>query len=176
MRTTVSICVLTAALGLGLASTSDAAYWNVFNFEGESATPANFATYATLADMLADTNRTGEFLLSGVQTHAIIGSGSDGTTYWNVFNFEGESATPANFATYATLAEMLADTNRTGEFLLSGVQTHAIIGSGSDGSRVIHPVPLPASLVLCLATGTLLGRVLLSRARRLRRTATSRRH
>ena len=37
-----------------------AAYWNVFNLEGESSISAEFVTYATLSDMLHDTNRTGD--------------------------------------------------------------------------------------------------------------------
>jgi hypothetical protein len=127
-------------LGFGVnivgGDSDGSAYWNVFNIEGESAFSAQIVTYASLADMLGDVNRTGVFtpnpLGFGVN---IVGSGSDGTTYWNVFNIEGESAFSAQIVTYASLADMLADTNRTGVFtpnpLGFGVN---IVESGSDGS------------------------------------------
>jgi len=55
-----------------------AAYWNVFNIEGESDVSAAIVTYATLADMLGDMNRTGVFTPNpfgaGVN---IVGSGAD---------------------------------------------------------------------------------------------------
>ena len=48
-------------------------------------------TYASLTDMLDDTNRTGVFDPTRGFGRNIVGSGSDGTAYWNVFNIEGES-------------------------------------------------------------------------------------
>jgi hypothetical protein len=93
-----------------------AAYWNVFNLEGESSISAEFVTYATLSDMLHDTNRTGDVAPSQPFVDAnIVDSGSDGKTYWNLFNLEGESSISAEFVTYATLSDMLHDTNRTGD-------------------------------------------------------------
>jgi aminoglycoside phosphotransferase len=136
-------------LGFGVnivGSESDgSSYWNVFNIEGESAVSAAIVTYATLADMLGDTNRTGVFtpnpLGFGVN---IVGSGSDGSSYWNVFNIEGESALSAQIVTYATLADMLGDTNRTGVFtpnpLGFGVN---IVGSGAD---ILGEPPPPGSV------------------------------
>jgi len=69
-----------AALALACgAGPLQAAYWNVFNIEGESTLSSNIGTYAALMDMLSDTNRTGVFepnpLGFGVN---IVGSGSDG--------------------------------------------------------------------------------------------------
>ncbi|PWS35185.1 hypothetical protein DFH01_23045 [Falsiroseomonas bella] len=111
-------------------------YWNVFNIEGENSISAGIVTYATLADMLADTNRTGVFEpnTAGFGRN-VVGSGSDGTTYWNVFNIEGESSISAGIVTYATLADMLADTNRTGVFEpnTAGFGRN-VVGSGSDGT------------------------------------------
>jgi hypothetical protein len=143
----------------------NAAYWNVFNFEGESVESAQFATYATLADMLSDTNRLGVFTpdASGAGQN-IVGSDADGTTYWNAFNFEGESVESAQFATYADLADMLSDTNRTGVFTpdASGAGQN-IIGSGADIIRQAV-VPEPGSLSLLCAG--LLGFGLLRSGRR----------
>jgi uncharacterized protein Veg len=137
-----------------VGSGSDGAtYWNLFNIEGERNLSAEIVTYATLADMLTDTNRTGVFTPNpfgfGVN---IVDSGSDGVTYWNLFNIEGESNLSAEIVTYATLSDMLTDTNRTGVFTPNpfgfGVN---IVGSGSDGRRTTA-VPEPGPLAL-LGTG-----------------------
>jgi hypothetical protein len=70
---------LTAPMG------ANAAYWNLFNFEGESAQSAQFVTYATLADMLGDTNRTGLFTPNAAGAgDNIVGSGSDEMRSTNV--------------------------------------------------------------------------------------------
>ncbi|MCL4798297.1 MAG: hypothetical protein KJ025_01840, partial [Burkholderiales bacterium] len=105
-----------------LAGPAKAAYWNLFNLEGESGLSAVFVTYATHADMLNDENRTGSFTADGNAPFGanIVGTGSDGTNYWNLFNLEGESALSAVFVTYATLADMLNDENRTGSFTADG--------------------------------------------------------
>src|SRR5690606_12457275 len=128
--------------------------WNVFNIEGESSLDAAFATYDTLGDMLTDTNRTGVFVAdgSGLFGQNIVGTGSDGKTYWNVFNIEGESSLDASFVTYATLADMLTDTNRTGVFVAdgSGFFGRNIVGSGAD--ILLSETPVPAALPL-FATG-----------------------
>ena len=52
-------CVLVFAALAVLPGTSHAAtiYWNLFNREGDSTSTARYATYATLNDMLNDTNR-----------------------------------------------------------------------------------------------------------------------
>jgi hypothetical protein len=114
------------------ASSEASVYWNLFNAEGESAVSATYVTYATLADMLADTNRTGGFFPIGVAGQNIVGGDSDGATYWNLFNQEGESAVSASYVTYATLADMLADTNRTGGFFPIGAAGQNIVGSGAS--------------------------------------------
>jgi PEP-CTERM motif len=132
--------VLRRLLGLAVlalsATSAHATYWNVFNIEGESSAAANIVTYATLSDMLGDTNRTGTFIPDpGGFGRNIVGAGSDGSSYWNVFNIEDESSAAANIVTYATLSDMLGDTNRTGTFIPDpGGFGRNIVGSGSDGS------------------------------------------
>ncbi len=118
-----------------VGSGSDGAtYWNVFNIEGESEIPAAFVTYASLMDMLTDTNRLEVYSQAGGSFQNIVGSGSDGTTYWNVFNIEGESEIPAAFVTYASLMDMLTDTNRLEVYSQAGGSFQNIVGSGSDGT------------------------------------------
>ena len=47
---------------IGIAVPAYAAtYWSLFNIEGESAVSAQYVTYASLADMLGDSNRLGVF-------------------------------------------------------------------------------------------------------------------
>ncbi|MGQ3051827.1 MAG: hypothetical protein ACT6S0_08590 [Roseateles sp.] len=116
---------------LVIGAPARAAYWNVFNIEGESAVGADIVTYATLADMLGDSNRLGTHTLNGFGRN-IVGSGSDGSRYWNVFNIEGESAVAADIATYASLQDMLTDGNRLGTFTLGGFGRN-IVDAGSDG-------------------------------------------
>jgi hypothetical protein len=114
-------------------------YWNLFNTEGESVSPTEFVTYASLNDMLLDQNRTGVFIADGFSAAVaglLVGSGSDGTAYWNLGNHESNS-TSAGFATYATLTDMLNDTNRTGIFTPDGFSSLVaaiFVDSGSDGT------------------------------------------
>jgi uncharacterized protein Veg len=127
-------------------------YWSLFNIEGESTLSAQYVTYTTLTDMLADTNRLGVFtpnpLGFGVN---LVGSGSDGTVYWSLFNIEGESTLSAQYVTYTTLTDMLADTNRLGVFtpnpLGFGVN---IVGSGSDVLPAVSPISEPGVLALLI--------------------------
>jgi hypothetical protein len=109
-------------------------YWNLFNVEGESGIGADFRTYATLTDMLNGTNPTGFFAPVGGRQSDIVGTGSDGTTYWNLFNVEGESGIGADFRTYATLTDMLNNINPTGFFAPVGGRQSDIVGTGSDGT------------------------------------------
>jgi hypothetical protein len=75
------------------------------------------------------------------------------STYWNLFNIEGESQAPAAFVTYATLADMLGDTNRTGAFqplgFGDGSAARNVVGSGA--SIIPPPIPLPASAVMLVS-------------------------
>ncbi|WP_270938785.1 PEP-CTERM sorting domain-containing protein [Falsiroseomonas oryzae] len=137
----------------------------VLNIEGESSISAAIVTYNTRADMLADTNRTGVFEpnTAGFGRN-IVGSGSDGSTYWNVFNIEGESSISAAIVTYGTLADMLADTNRIGVFEpnTAGFGRN-IVGSGAVLTSVAA-VPEPAALLI-LGSSTLALAVLRRRRR-----------
>jgi hypothetical protein len=131
-------------------------FWNLFNIEGESDVDAAFVTYASLQDMLNDENRTGLFIAdgSGLFGTNIVGTGSDGTTYWNLFNIEGESDVDAAFVTYASLQDMFNDENRTGLFIAdgSGLFGTNIVGTGAFTPRdPPAPVPVPATLWLLAA-------------------------
>src|SRR5690606_22318374 len=81
----------------------------------------------------------------------IVGSGSDGVNYWNVFNVEAENEFEAAFVTYATLEDMFNDENRTGLFIADGGPPFGrnIVGTGA----LLLPdapvrVPLPATMWL----------------------------
>ncbi|WP_291299096.1 PEP-CTERM sorting domain-containing protein [Elioraea sp.] len=163
--TTLRVLALAGVAFAGTAGMARAAYWNVFNVEGEAAIPANIVTYATLADMLGDTNRTGLNAPNNFGfARNIVGSGSDGVTFWNVFNVEGEAAIPANIVTYATRADMLGDTNRTGLHAPNSFGfARNIIGSGSDGLaywnvfNVEGEAAIPANIVTYATLADMLG-------------------
>ncbi len=123
-------------------------YWNLFNIEGETAQNANYVTYATLTDMLMDTNRLQVYVPSGgFAGQNVVGSGSDGSTYWTLFNIEGETAQNANYVTYGSLLDMLLDTNRLGVFVPSGgFAGQNVVGSGA----FVVPIPAPAAVWLLL--------------------------
>lgn len=146
-------------------------YWNVFNIEGESDIGADIVTYDSLSDMVTDSNRTSVNTLGGFGAN-IVGSGSDGDSYWNVFNIEGESSTGADIVTYDTLTDMLADANRTSVNTLAGFGAN-IVGSGAFNALPPDPVPVPEPSGWLLAAVGLSG-VILSRRqganRRLRAT------
>ena len=70
-------------------------------------------------------------------------------TYWSLFNIEGESILSADYVTYATLTNMLQDTNRTGVFSPnSGGAGRNVVGSGSDEIGNGTTVPEPGTLAL----------------------------
>lgn len=70
-------------------------------------------------------------------------------TYWSLFNVEGESSQTAQFVTYATLTDMLGDTNRLAVFNpTAGFAGPNIVGSGSDNMGEGTTVPEPGMLVL----------------------------
>jgi hypothetical protein len=132
--------ILLSALSLIVSAGAAGAtpvYWNLFNIEEENQQNAVYITYASLDDMLNDTNRTGSFVPDAVGNSAenVVGSGSDGLTYWNLFNIEEENQQNAVYITYASLDDMLNDTNRTGSFVPDAVGNSAenVVGSGSDG-------------------------------------------
>jgi hypothetical protein len=129
-------------------------YWNLFNIEGESAQSSVYITYDTLADMLVDDDRTGSFIPnnSGGAAENVVGSGSDGNTYWNLFNIEGESSLSSVYITYASLLDMLNDDDRTGSFIPdnSGGAAENVVGSGAWVSITAPPndVPEPTTFIL----------------------------
>jgi hypothetical protein len=130
--------ILYAASGNFAASAGPITYWNVFNIEQETAQNAQFVTYSSLNDMLLDANRTGVFTPIATSPFAarnIVGSGSDGQSYWNVFNIEQETAQNAQLVTYSSLNDMLLDANRTGVFTPTATSPFAarnIVGTGAS--------------------------------------------
>lgn len=65
-------------------------------------------------------------------TPALAVTHDEGVTYWNVFNFEGESTQTAQLVTYSTLDDMLNDQNRTGVFTPDGGgASQNIVGGGA---------------------------------------------
>ncbi|WP_186301435.1 PEP-CTERM sorting domain-containing protein [Denitromonas halophila] len=132
--------VTSMAVGLGWSGIAQTApvYWNLFNLEGESSLDSIYVTYDSQIDMLTDSNRTGSFVpnTTGISAQNVVGSGSDGATYWNLFNLEGESGFDAIYVTYGTLIDMLTDSNRTGSFVpnTTGASAENVVGSGSDGA------------------------------------------
>ncbi len=126
-------------------------YWNLFNIEGESQADSIYITYDSLFDMLNDDNRTGAFSPDSVGGAAqnVVGSGSDGMTYWNLFNIEGESQADSIYITYDSLFDMLNDTNRTGAFTPDSVggAAHNVVGSGAF-VMAATTVPEPTTMAL----------------------------
>ena len=145
---------------LALPMVAQAAYWNLFNIEGESAVSAQYVTYTSLSDMLNDTNRIGVFTPNAFNAgRNIVGSGSNGVDYWNLFNIEGESAVSAQYVTYTSLSDMLNDTNRIGVFTPNAFNAgRNIVGSGSDEFRSPpNGVPEPGTFALAGVAFALLG-------------------
>jgi hypothetical protein len=117
-----------AALSLVAVAPANAAYWAVFNVQGEASYPTAYAMYANRTDMLNDTNRTYE--QAAVNQPNLVDSGSDGTNYWNLYNVEIESNIGPAFTTYATRADMFANTNITGFFQPVSAGSNDIVGGG----------------------------------------------
>jgi hypothetical protein len=77
MRVVLAWCVAAAVFLSAAAANGAAIYWNLFNIEGESSVNATYITYTTPADMLNDTNRTGNFDHDGsVAGQNVVGSGA----------------------------------------------------------------------------------------------------
>ena len=68
-------------------------------------------------------------------------------TYWNVFNVEGESTIAIDIVTYASLTDMLLDTNRTGVSTMPGFPGRNVVGSGAFVAASV-PVPEPSTFAL----------------------------
>jgi hypothetical protein len=143
-----------------LPAASATIYWNLFNIEGEGDQSAQYVTYTSLDDMLLDSNRTGMFTPNSLGFgRNIVGSGSDGSTYWNLFNIEGESNQSAQYVTYTSLDDMLLDSNRTGMFTPNSLGFgRNIVGSGAFSEVIPTPIPLPAGFwLLAGAIGAFFG-------------------
>jgi hypothetical protein len=154
------------------AGTDGISYWNLFNSEGNITSDAIYTTYATLDDMLNDTNRTGFGVPDGgFAGTQIVGTGSDGSEYWSLFNSEGDITSDAVIATYATLTDMMNDTNRIGFGVpdggLAGTQ---IVDSGATLTAV-RAVPEPATWAMMLLGLGAAGFALRGRRRLLQRPA-----
>ncbi|WP_299076879.1 hypothetical protein [uncultured Paraglaciecola sp.] len=113
-----------------------AEYISLFNIEDESSQTAQYVTYATQIDMLNDTNRLDVYDPNNFSVgNNVVGGGSDGSNYWNLFNIEGESSQTAQYVTYNTLNDLLNDTNRLNVYDPNSFDVgRNIVGSGSDGS------------------------------------------
>jgi hypothetical protein len=102
--------------------------------------------------MVNDENRLASYTADGNSPFGanIVGSGSDGTLYWNLFNLEGESNLSAAFVTYATLLDMVNDENRLASYTADGNSPFGanIVGTGADIFRTPNGVPEPATLAL----------------------------
>jgi len=73
-------------------------------------------------------------------------------TFWNLFNIEGENTQNSVYITYASLEDMLTDSNRTGSFVpnTSGGSARNVVGSGSDGIVVAIVIDIkPGSDLNC---------------------------
>ena len=155
---TVHIRVFLAATmafsAIGAPTMAATVYWSLFNIEGETAQGARYVTYSSLSDMLNDENRSGVFIPDGGSVpENVIGSGSDGTSFWSLFNIEGETAQGARYVTYSSLSGMLNDENRSGVFIPDGGSVpENVIGSGAFWVSDTTAVPIPAS-ILFLFTG-----------------------
>ena len=139
MRSLVSAAAVSGiVLFSALPAKAALMYWNLFNIEGENTQNSVYVTYTSLADMLTDSNRTGSFVpnTTGGSARNVVGTGSDGSTYWSLFNIEGENTQNSVYITYTSLADMLTDSNRTGSFVpnTTGGSARNVVGTGSDGS------------------------------------------
>lgn len=128
-------------------------YWNQFN----TGQVAGYYTYATLDDMMLNRNPTSIVQTPGLFATDIVGSGSDGRTYWNLFN----TGQVAGFYTYATLGDMMLNVNPTSIVQTPGPFATTIIGTDADILPSMVTVPEPGTLGLmgiALLAMALLGR------------------
>ncbi|MEM6466493.1 MAG: hypothetical protein AAF679_08310, partial [Pseudomonadota bacterium] len=142
-------------------------YWSLYenNAGGPTSIGTTYVTYNTLADMLTDTNRSSVNFLLG-QNNALVGSGSDGSTYWSLYenNAGGPSSIATTYVTYNSLADMLTDSNRASTNFLLG-QNNALIGGGAFVPQAVRPIPIGPSGALLLTAMAGFGLLGLKRAR-----------
>ena len=101
----------------------------------------------------------------------VIPVSAKATIYWNLFNSEGDITSDAIYVTYATLDDMLNDTNRTGFSVPDGgFAGTQIIGAGATLTAV-RAVPEPATWAMMLLGLGAAGFALRGRRRLLQRPA-----
>lgn len=100
---------------------------------------------------------------AGLLALAMLAGSAAQATYWSLFNIEGEDTLSARYVTYATLDDMLGDTNRLDVFEPNPTGFgRNIVGSGSDS---FPAVPEPTSWALLTVGFGLVGRQLRQRRR-----------
>jgi hypothetical protein len=83
-----------------------------------------------------------QHILAAAALALSAGAANASTVYWSLSNFEGESAISATYVTYASLTDMLFDTNRTGNFSPNNFNAgNNIIGSGASIFKAPPPPP-----------------------------------
>jgi hypothetical protein len=76
-----------------------------------------------------------------------------------LFNLEGESSASAIYVTYGSLADMLTDSNRTGQFVPdnTGPAAANVVGSGAFIDFASPPPGVPEPAWMLLVMGGLAG-------------------
>jgi len=149
-------------------------YWNLFNVEEESSISAAYVTYNTLNDMLNDANRINTFLpddtFGGAFAGNVVGSGSDDSLYWSLFNVEEETSISAAYVTYNTLNDMLNDASRINTFLpddtFGGSFAGNVVGSGSFNVSDPDPKKVSEPSTFAVFLSAIIGFSIVRRKRR----------
>jgi hypothetical protein len=162
--------IFAASLILCFPVMASTVYWSLFNIEGESALTSDYVTYSSLIDMMNDTNRVSTTSPNSTGFGKnVVGSGSDGTNYWSLFNIEGESALTSDYVTYSSLIDMMNDTNRVSTTSPNSTGFGKnVVGSGAI---TVSVVPLPAALPLYGAGLAFMGFIGWRRSRKAAATA-----
>ncbi|MHC4742240.1 MAG: hypothetical protein ACYS8Z_10025, partial [Planctomycetota bacterium] len=101
---------------------------NYWNLSTDDHSPTS-VTYPTLDDMLLNTHYSIPRRLDPYIGGTVVASGSDGTTYWNIFS----DGTWTDSITYATLDDMLLNVSYDFHGVLAPYSAGGnIVASGSD--------------------------------------------